>query len=69
MINYSSFVMYANKINRQISITLEYVEQQKINTFTVKYATYAYAKHITSIIDYISLRKNVDNINFVLCVG
>ena len=29
MINYSSFVMFGNKINRQTSITLEYVEQQK----------------------------------------
>ena len=35
MINYSSFVKFANKINRQTSITLECVEQQKINTFTL----------------------------------
>ena len=30
---------------------------------------YACARHITSIIDYISLRKNVDDINFVLYIG
>ena len=35
LINYSSFVMFANKINRQTAITLECVEQQKINIFTV----------------------------------
>ena len=33
MINYPSFVMFANKINRQTSVTFECVEQQKINTF------------------------------------
>ena len=32
MINYSSLIMFANKINRPTSITLECVEQQKINT-------------------------------------
>ena len=31
MVNYSSFVMFANKINRQTTITLERVEQQKIH--------------------------------------
>ena len=30
MTNYSSFVMFANKLNRQTTITLECVEQQKI---------------------------------------
>ena len=34
LINYSSSVMFANKINHQSSITLECVKQQKINTFT-----------------------------------
>ena len=35
MINYSSFVMFANKINLQTSIILECVEQHKINTFKI----------------------------------
>ena len=65
MINYSYFVRFANKINLQTSITLECVEQQKINTFTV-YACYTCARHITSIIDYISLRKNVDSISYTV---
>ena len=68
MINYSSFVMFANKINCQTSVTLECVEQQKINTFTV-YASYTCARHTTSIIDYISLCKNVNNINFIICIA
>ena len=68
MINYSYFIMLAKKINRQTPITSECVEQQKINTFTVSYASYVCARYTTSIIDWISLRKNVDNINPVLCI-
>ena len=46
-------------------MTSECLEQQKINIFTV-YGSYACVRHTTSVIDYISHRKNVDNINFVL---
>ena len=69
MINLPSFVIFANKINRQTSITSECVEQQKINTFYSLNASYAYARHITSIIDSISLSKNVDKYQFRTLYG